>query len=463
MALLTKYIIIQKIGSNQNLLINTLTSALDIVDDTIKEKLENIQNKNENIELLDEDLYLQLKQRGYIFENEQEEKDIISKLIEMNKKVKDGLAHKSYTICPTMGCNLRCTYCFEENDLHTKCQVMSLEQVDSIFRYILDEQEISREANAAMKETPVQIKLFGGEPLLKTNKEVIKRIFELSKENGMQVAIITNGTTIKEYYSLLSEYKDILQIQITVDGDKDIHDKRRIRADGKGTFDEINDNIDLILKLGIVLQYRVNVDRDNIFKLNQLKKYVDEKGWNEYNNFFPYASPVLDFCGCQGTSSLTEHELYELLLSEGLYGEKDSFFKRIVAPCIGYLEVFFNAKMKPWKTTYCEANTGNDLCFSPDGFITTCLTYTGKGKYSVGKFDEHGVYIDESAIKMWTERDVLHIEKCSECKYAFLCGGGCPVMALERNKDINKCVCSDVEDTVRVFVEHKFKSEKEVK
>lgn len=55
---------------------------------------------------------------------------------------------------------------------------------------------------------------------------------------------------------------------------------------------------------------------------------------------------------------------------------------------------------------------------------------------------------------MWTDRDRFKMAKCKNCKFTFLCGGGCPLDALESNGDINKPICDDIENTLKVYVSH---------
>lgn len=460
MGILTKYIVIYKMNENKNVLINTLNSAIDVIDNNTRMKIENMMKGEKEITCENEpELYQQLKSRGYIYEKENEETEIKNRIITMDTIVKNKLKHKGFTICPTMGCNLRCTYCFESEDLHKDFSIMTEQQVEAICEYILEQKVEQEKKNPNFdKINPMQIKLFGGEPLLKCTKNVVEKILKFSALNNIRVAIITNGTTIPDYIELLEKYKKIIAIQITVDGSEKIHNQRRIKANGMRTFSEICENIELILKLGITIQFRINVDKENIYYLNELEEVIRKRGWGDNPFFIPYASPVLDFCGNM-SSALKEHELYEILLEKGYYGKSDSFIKRVVSPCIGYVENFFgnNTKIKPWKTSYCEATSGGELCFAPDGLISTCLTYIGKGELSVGKFDETGVYIDEDKFELWSGRNVDRIPKCRECKFAFLCGGGCPVMALEKNGEIDCCVCSDIEKTIEKYIKHRLK------
>ena len=457
MAILTKYILKYRLSDDETLLINSLTSAKDIIDNETRIKIENMENGINDIDYNDDaELFSQLKDRGYIFDSAEAEKTTIKKYEIMNEELAKRRRNTSFTICPTMGCNLRCVYCFESDNQHRDCSVMTDDQLDGIFKYItekLSEYTDLEENHKKLLQMPT-INLFGGEPLLNQNFHVVKRILEFASNNSIGVKIITNGTTIPFYAELLTQYKNsIIQIQVTVDGDEDIHNQRRIYANGKGTFDKICDNIDTILQIGIKVTLRINVDKVNISALHNLEEIIINKKWDKNSLFFPYASPVLDFCGT-GTDILTEHEMLDTLLNKGYYGADDSFIKHIIACSIGFSQMFFDEKykMKPWKMDYCEATTCSNFCFTPDGKITTCLTYVGKGNNIIGTFDKDGVNLDPENFKLWSERTIFRLDKCKECKYAFMCGGGCPVSALEQNKDIDDVVCGDIEKTLERYV-----------
>lgn len=455
MAYLTRYHQIFEIDEEQCLMINTLTGAIDIIDSDTKKIIEKIkQHKYDEEKFEDKEVYLQLKARGYVYESEDEENKIISKA----ERICDELLNQSFCsefiISPTMGCNLRCTYCFESNSQHVDYNTMTEKQLDSILNYIFN---VKKENEDLIAKTgkKMGIRIFGGEPLLPQNRKLIGKILDFSEKNHIGVNIVTNGTTVEAYMDLLLKYKDILLLQITMDGDQKTHDQRRVRADGKGTFMEICNNINKLIENNIKITLRVNLDRNNINKIDKLQKTVDEQGWNNNKYIIPYAAPVVDFSG-KSENTLEEHELLEGLLEKGYEIEGKGFLRYIVSPCIGQLNKFFSMDGKTTfcKTGYCGATSGKELCFSPDGLITTCLTYSGKGKHDIGCFDEQGVFIDKEKWKMWTERTVFRLDKCKKCKYAFLCGGGCPVLAMEQNGNIDDSVCSDIAQTFNSYVEN---------
>lgn len=462
MGYVTKYIYKKRLDDNNVLLVNTLTSAIDLIDNEINSYLDRSIKQDANVENIDENTYNLLKQRGYIFDSEEEESNAINNMFAMSRAFNKDRINTSFTICPTMGCNLRCTYCFESNDQHCNNETLTDEQLNVIFQYIKEQCAKFKEKydkvknKEALKSHEPVINLFGGEPLLVENEEIILKVLNFARSINIPVKIITNGTTIDHYYDILNEYRDILSIQITVDGDQSIHNQRRIYADGAGTFDQICDGIDKVLSLGIHVALRINVDKENIKDLDKLERVCREHNWINNPLITPYASPVQDFAGCS-QSVFAESEMLQLLYDYGYYGSKDSFIKHIVCSAVGFVMTFFesnNDKVKPWKMTYCEATSGNNYCFAPDGTITTCLTYIGKGKFNIATFDSDGVHINEDNYKMWIERSAERMENCRNCKFALFCGGGCPVAALERKNEIDCNVCSDIKRTLDVYVEH---------
>ncbi len=302
-------------------------------------------------------------------------------LLQKVKSYSDYLYKNSYCsefiILPTLGCNLRCTYCFEDDNQHINHQQMTMGQLNGILNYILQIKKENKE-KIEKNNQKLKIRIFGGEPLLPSNKDLVLRILEFSRENNVDVNIVSNGTLIDYYMDMLVEFKDVLNLQITLDGQKDIHDKRRIRVDGTGTYDAICKNITKLLEHDIRIALRVNVDAENIAGIKEIESLIKEKGWNKNSCVIPY--------------------------------------------------------------------------FSPDGLVTSCITYSGKGKHNIGTFDENGVTFNSTAYEAWTNRNVFKIKKCSGCKYAFLCGGGCPIKAIDQNGTMDDIVCSDIKNTIDTYV-----------
>ena len=83
------------------------------------------------------------------------------------------------------------------------------------------------------------ITLFGGEPLLPPNRAAIERILAFAGEHpSVSVDAPTNATTISGMADLIGPGKSSIQtVQVTLDGDRLLHDKNRVYPSGKPTFD----------------------------------------------------------------------------------------------------------------------------------------------------------------------------------------------------------------------------------
>lgn len=174
------------------------------------------------------------------------------------------------TIAPTSDCNFRCIYCYEKGAIAPK--TMSLETETAIFDFI---QLLSS------KISSLSISWYGGEPLMRFDiiERLSKKIIKLCDENNIvyHASIVTNGYLLNEEISKkLKEYR-IYHVQITIDGPKEIHDKRRIMANGKGTFDTIINNLILYKEYLPNISLRINVDKSNFDKIEDLYELLKKK------------------------------------------------------------------------------------------------------------------------------------------------------------------------------------------
>ena len=113
--------------------------------------------------------------------------------------MKNAIEPNEFVICPTVGCNLRCTYCFESDAQHKCFSLMSDAQLNTIFNYIkgyvakYNEQKNSEKS--VNKKLP-NILLYGGEPLLKNNFHIVKKVLDFARQTKISVGIITNAIRV---------------------------------------------------------------------------------------------------------------------------------------------------------------------------------------------------------------------------------------------------------------------------
>ncbi|WP_303789193.1 Cys-rich peptide radical SAM maturase CcpM [Ruminococcus flavefaciens] len=149
------------------------------------------------------------------------------------------------TLQVTQSCNFRCSYCpyttaeFDSNRSHgTKS--MSLETGKKAVDFLLNHSE---------NQNRVAIAFYGGEPLL--GFDFIKKIVEYAEEQfvGKELSFTTttNGSLLTD--EIIDYFRDHnFSLMISLDGPREVHNRsRKFAASGKGTFDVIRKNLDMII------------------------------------------------------------------------------------------------------------------------------------------------------------------------------------------------------------------------
>ena len=166
----SSYMIPVKLESEKGkyMLIHGYTGAMDIVSESIVLYL-----KNNEIKKISSLTLQVLQKRGYITNKTKEEEIEYVERVAQALHKRDEILHKSFTWVVTYNCNFRCPYCFEKREYKDSSHriVLTKSQVDQLFN-AMTEIEPRKQLQA-----PV-ITLYGGEPLLKENKEIVTYIVQ---------------------------------------------------------------------------------------------------------------------------------------------------------------------------------------------------------------------------------------------------------------------------------------------
>lgn len=163
-------------------------------------------------------------------------------------------------ILPTEQCNFRCIYCYEDFSIGR----MKLETISGI-KALLEK----RCPNLSY----LNLSWFGGEPLVA--KDILLDISEYAISLASQYShlhysgsITTNAYLLDINTASALANVGVTHYQISLDGPREIHDKSRIRADGKSTFDRIWTNLlairDSLLPVSILLRLHFTADTFNL-------------------------------------------------------------------------------------------------------------------------------------------------------------------------------------------------------
>ncbi|MCE5329104.1 radical SAM protein [bacterium] len=439
----SRYNYFYKINNKYSFINNILTGAIDFIENDIWNLT--VDNKFEEIGKYP---LSNLIERGYFYDDLKKEEYIFSELYRnyIKKAIKRPVR---FVFCPTYECNLRCSYCFEKDLLSHSNKHMDEAMLDAA---IDSAQKISKDYSGEIKS----IELFGGEPLLSKNKFLIKKILDFAENTKAAITVVTNGVNADNFIDIFKSLsKQIDMFQITVDGVKEIHDKRRKYASGKGSFDEISKSIDALLLNGINTNIRINIDNSNIEYLPDLFDYVKNKKWFDSPNFNIKPSIVADHSSLgYNEFIIPEEELLRKLISVyDKYPELEELFGfYIFKPLRHVLEIINGAPNASPKFFNCESNIIELNVFCPDGYIYVCPESIGKEEFAIGSFYPE-LKFNEDKKGMWSKRDIFSIEKCTSCRFAPICGGGCSYSSMLIYKKNMEPVCQRFKETLDVFME----------
>lgn len=394
-----------------------------------------------------------LAKRGYVTELTADEEQ--ARVSTIARELHGIAAHEppSYVFALSYDCNLACPYCFQDalrsNPANaSKLATMSTDMVDRIFA-VMPEVEARHAPPGAPSASPPsrRITLFGGEPLLGRLHPLVEHTVSRAKSSGpSSIAAITNGTELQHFKDLISP-DGISFLQITLDGSRDEHDRRRVGRARLPTFDRILDNVDLALSLGAQVKIRVNVDGSNLHSLPELAATMSARGWRESRLLSVYATPIHESAGSSHDAcgfgswhlSQTLVELAEAHASMRMIAGPDSPLKRRVREVLrGTADPLMS-----FQPAFCGAHT-RIWVFDALGDIYACWERAGDVTARIGRLSANGTLVmNPPTLKMWRERTVASNPVCSRCPFAFYCGGGCALFAEMKNGTLHSNFCDD--------------------
>ena len=375
--------------------------------------------------IMDDEFFL-LEKNGFLLPEFIDENNAFREKVDRIKNKKE----KKITFLFTEDCNFRCNYCFQEH-LNKKMDKVLINDFIMLTKKIVEEEDIN----------DVEITYYGGEPLLEQENVLFAHI-TLNKVLGYKIKsfnLITNGYLLtkkflsKLYESNSYEVNKKFTIQVTIDGIKNIHDKRRMLVDGKGTYNKIIDNINIATDYFLVV-IRVNIDKLSIDYLHDL---VRELVFKVRNKNMVIISP--DYVS---TSTLSNQNYEENVLTEDSTNSLkiDDFKKKLIKA--GFKLSFNNNVPAEYgnfplgrpKYVYCPAVSGNQLVFSSEGNIFTCLEQVSNDSFKVGNVYETPVLSEKHL--MWRNYNIADIAECNNCEFNLFCAGGCPSKFLCKTKKL---------------------------
>lgn len=344
---------------------------------------------------------------------DQEEDELQSILAENSAAVRDDQVYY-LVVQPTASCQLGCGYCGQH---HTS------QLLDDEHQRIL----VYRVANSLKggRYKSLLVCWFGAEPLsgLSVIRELTPQLRRVAVESGSDydAKVITNGLALTEKVAdeLVHEH-NVTFIEVTLDGTRESHDKRRHRKNGAGSFDQILANITAFATRESLSQcsmrIRCNVDRGNADSVGQLINLLADRGLAERVTF--YTAPVHSW----------GNDAHRNALEKERYAENDIKWYRTLLEN-GYSPVGLIPARKP---IVCMSVKAEALLVDAYGNLFNCTevpyvpTYGNPNVYSIGTLSEAESPDQRAVLGQFNEKIINGEVPCNSCEMLPVCGGGCP-------------------------------------
>lgn len=373
---------------------NSRSNALATID------IENF-NKFKNCSLtgkydLDEDFLNKLKKGYFLIEDSVDELEVLRY---EQHSARYSSTYLGLTIAPTLGCNFNCVYCYEKD--HDQFNIMNDKTQEALLNFI---------SSQCQTINSLSISWYGGEPLLAFPliKELSYKIIKLCSEHNISYSanLITNGYLLNKDIVKEFENINIKNMQITIDGPEDIHDKRRFLKGGQGTFKRIFENLKDIVEYLPNTSLRINVDNDNYSRINEILELLIENNLQSIQPYLGYVEP---------TNNIYDEEN---CLNVNKFSNIDFEFSKS-------LQQYFKASKYPkLVANNCCADSANSLVIDPEGNLYKCWSDIGISEYCLGNLSES--INNRSRIYEYALYDPTMDEECKNCSILPICMGGCP-------------------------------------
>ncbi len=223
-------------------LMNTFTDAQLIVSREVSDLLDRLGNggfaNTANAE--EREAVHTLAENGFVVESRETDRRNITSYFDSYRTNSDQLR---VTVLTTLQCNFACDYCIQgdHGEYNKTAAKMSMETAARARR------AGSSGALTRCRPKSFALTFFGGEPLL--NLPVVyylaERVAEICRaaDIGLVFNMITNGLLLTpEVVDRLTALAP-LGVKVTLDGDRDTHNRMRPLRGGQGTFDRILKNV----------------------------------------------------------------------------------------------------------------------------------------------------------------------------------------------------------------------------
>ncbi|MEA3238408.1 MAG: radical SAM protein [Candidatus Bipolaricaulota bacterium] len=380
------------------LLANLVTAALVQLDDEHVKLVRRILKEPNKPYFGEEKNTLEiLKNNGFLIDSDFDELAYLKLRFYVARYGNEALG---LSILPTLRCNFRCVYCYEDH--------LNIDMEEGVRKNLL--RFVDRELPGKRE---FDISWFGGEPLLRLDliEDLSSDFLRLCDRYTVEykAEITTNGYLLTPSTAKTLAELGVYAAQVTLDGPPEAHDSRRVLANGKGTFSQIMDNI---LENADLLKFkiRVNIDHGTAPLAGQLLDFLEPVKEKIILGFYPVSptSRATD-SGIKCLSMSSFADVHREILKEA----HERGFRLVKGFALT-------------ATVYCGAYQFNTHIVDPRGDVFKCVEDVGHPEHRAGYLTDQGtIQFDYPRMLPWAVWDPFQDPECRKCEVLPVCMGGC--------------------------------------
>lgn len=420
----SQYNSIIQISTKRYILYNALSDKFVSLNNLAKSDIDSLHP--DALNNYNKDLYGKLVSVNAIINDNTDETKLLKHRIEL---IDNDESFFQLHINPTVDCNFRCWYCYEDHVKGSKMKPEVIEYIKKLTHNIISK-------NPTLKV--LSFSFFGGEPLMYFNQiagPLISFFDKTCKEHNISYSIhfTSNAYLLTDDIIVFLKNK-ACSFQITLDGYKYAHDKVRFMKNGAGSYDVIVNNIKKLVKAGMKVQLRINYTAENIIDTGKIANEFNDLNKNIRNNL------AVDF---QRVWQDSENEDVSETVKRNINRFRSNGF------IVSYHKVINRVNDS------CYGDKKNHLLVNYNGDVFNCTARDFTTENRAGYLSPEGTVVWENGYPDIRMSSKFSREVCHTCRIAPLCGGGCRQQAVE-NKSPNTCLYNYTDEEINQIILDRF-------
>ena len=317
------------------------------------------------------------------------------------------------TLHLTNQCNLKCKYCFVPHNEKRMTLEIAMKAIQ-----------------LAMKDgKPTGILFYGGEPLLEREliENIIQETQKIKEETGHHFIykMTTNGTLLDEEFLELSK---AVNLTIGLSHDGYAQDDNRLFADGKGSFQVLEEKIDLLLKYQPYAGGLSVVDPSTVAKAAQTVQFLYDKGFKyisvgmNYDRIAPWTNERMMIL-------VEEYQKMAQMYAQWMREEEKIYLSTFDMKILSHLKGENYGKDR-------RLQAKNQITVGADGLLYSGSKYLEQPEFEIG---DVFTGLDEKRREQMFEMGAEPLEICKKCKIRTRCN-----YVYDNTRLVDGVMCKDI-------------------